>query len=322
MNQPRGRDVAARAATVHGECGTALLGLASVREPRAGGYMESAEILNEVRAALGVGDLAPLAGGAQKLVFRSELEGVAVAVKVVLIPDTVQGAEVVERARREVELLSTVDSPHVVCVLSEAVEIGDRPEAICWAEEMLDGEDLRDLAKTFPWRPYDVEKLVRDVASGLAACHELDVVHRDLSPGNIRRRASGDFVVMDPGFARHLSKAAITGVYQPGTRNYISPEHLPGGHPLPASDVFGVGILAYQALTGVAPIVYGGDDGEYFEKLRNSQAVSIRSVRDDVPEALARVIDTCLQRQPARRYIDAGELLGGLSDPLNVGGAW
>lgn len=284
--------------------------------------MDTAQILDEVRAALGVSDLAGIATGGQKLVFRSELEGVPVVVKVVLVPDTAHAVEVVERARREVELLATVDSPHVVKVLSEAVEIGDRPEAICWVEEMLDGEDLRDLISTFPWIPDQVEKLVRDVAAGLAACHELDVVHRDLSPGNVRRRAAGDFVVMDPGFARHLSKAAITGVYQPGTRNYISPEHVPGGSPLPASDVFGLGILAYQALTGAVPIPFNGDDGDYFDRLRNSQAAPIRTARPDAPEQLAAIIDTCLQRQPARRYLDADELLRYIEEPPSGGDDW
>jgi serine/threonine protein kinase len=98
-----------------------------------------------------------------------------------------------ERARREVEVLSTVESQFVVAVLSEAVEIGDRLEAVRRVEEQLDGSDLRDLVTTFPWAPLDVWTLIRDVANGLCACHELDVLHRDISRGNVRRRASGRF---------------------------------------------------------------------------------------------------------------------------------
>jgi len=284
--------------------------------------VDTNEILDEVRAALGLAQMDALTRGGQKLVFRSELEGVAVAVKVVLVPDAANATEVAERARREVELLSTVDSPNVVNVLSEAVEIGDRPEAICWVEEFLDGEDLRDLVGSFPWSADEVRKLLSDIGAGLAACHDLDVVHRDLSPANVRRRMSGGYVVMDPGFARHLAKAAITGVYQPGTRNYLSPEHLPGGSPLPASDVFGLGILAYQALTGSVPIAYSGDDSDYFNRLRTTQAPSIAAAPLDVPEDLARIVDTCLQRQPARRYLDAGELLDALRGPATEEGDW
>lgn len=270
--------------------------------------MDQDELLDEVKSALGLGDISPLTAGGQKQVYASELEGVPCVVKIVHIPETPYADEVLERARREVELLSTVDSPNVVRVLSEAVEVGDRPEAICWVEERLDGSDLRDLTTEFPWPPDQVWSLLRGMADGLAACHELDVVHRDLSPGNVRRRADGRFVLMDPGFARHLTKTALTGVYQPGTPNFCTPEHVPGGRPTPASDVFGVGILAFLALTGQVPIPFTGDEAQYVDNLRRSDAPAVQSIASAVPDDLAAVVDRCLSRQPARRYLDAMEL--------------
>lgn len=178
--------------------------------------MQTVDLQGAVQAALGTTTLAPLAIGGQKQVYSAQLEGVAVVVKVVLVPqDTTYADEVVERAQREVELLSTIDSDFVVRVLSEAVEIGDRPEALCWVEEYLDGEDLQQLKSSFPWSEEDTWRLIHDLARGLLACHDLDVVHRDLSPGNVRRRADGRFALMDPGLARHLTKTALTGVFQP-----------------------------------------------------------------------------------------------------------
>lgn len=271
--------------------------------------MYDGDLQQDVQAALGTTELVPLSAGGQKLVYSAQLEGAEAVVKVVHVPETGHADEVLERARREVELLSTVESDFVVRVLSEAVEIGDRPEAVCWVEEYLDGNDLRELVSRFPWSAGEVWTLIRDMAAGLAACHELDVVHRDLSPGNVRRRSDGRFVLMDPGFARHLTKTALTGVYQPGTYGYMTPEHVPGGHPTPASDVFGVGILAFQALTGGVPVPYRGDEGAYFVQLRTEQAPSVRSVLADVPNEIAAVVDRCLHRQPARRYLDAQELL-------------
>jgi serine/threonine-protein kinase len=282
--------------------------------------LDQTEILNEVRAALGTTELEPLRVGGQKMVYKAELEGVSCVVKIVPIPDTAHADEVKERARREVELLSAVESPYVVRVLSEAVEVGDRPEVVCWVEELLDGSDLGDLVSTFPWRPDHVWVLLTDVAQGLSACHELDVVHRDLSPGNVRRRDSGRFVLMDPGFARHLSKTALTGVYQPGTPGYCTPEHVPGGHPTPASDIFGLGILAFQALTGQLPVSYAGDQGAYWDKLRRADVPAIKTIRTDLPEDLASVVDRCLQRQPARRYLDAAELTEELHGFVATGG--
>lgn len=282
--------------------------------------MDHTELLEEVRAALGTSALEPLRVGGQKMVYTSELEGVPCVVKIVPIPDTAHSDEVLERARREVELLSTVESPYVVRVLSEAVEVGDRPEVVCWVEELLDGSDLGDLMDTFPWQPDDVWALIKDVAEGLNACHELDVVHRDLSPGNVRRRSSGRFALMDPGFARHLSKTALTGVYQPGTPGYCSPEHVPGGHPMPASDIFGLGILAFQALTGRLPVPYNSDEGAYWDALRRADAPVVKTGRADVPDDLADVVDRCLQRQAARRYLNAAELLEELQGFVDEGG--
>lgn len=275
--------------------------------------MGTDDLQQEVQAALGTTALAPLAIGGQKQVYSAELGGVAVVVKVVLVPeDTDYADEVVERAQREVELLSTIESDFVVRVLSEAVEIGDRPEALCWVEEYLDGEDLRQLTGSFPWSEHDAWRLIHDLAGGLAACHDLDVVHRDLSPGNVRRRADGRFALMDPGLARHLTKTALTGVFQPGTYGYMSPEHVPGGHPAPASDVFGVGILAYQVLTAAVPVPFRGDDAAYYADLHSTQAPSIAATAPQLGSDLTRIVDRCLQRQPARRYLDAHELLDDL----------
>ena len=276
--------------------------------------MDHDDLLTEVQAALGTTTLAPFGAGGQKQVYSAELEGVPVVVKIVPIPDSAYSGEVLERARREVELLSTVDSPYVVRVLSEAVEIGDRPEAVCWVEERLDGDDLRALTAAFPWTPEQVWTLIADCAAGLAACHELDVVHRDLSPGNVRRRTDGSFALMDPGFARHLTRTALTGAYNPGTPGYMTPEHVPSGQPITASDIFGLGILAFQALTGVLPIAHPGNDAAYFMQLRTSQAPSILTIRPDTPPDLAALIDRCLQRQPARRYLDAAELIADLPE--------
>jgi len=273
----------------------------------------AAELQQEVESALGTSTLTPLTAGGQKQVFTASLGGVPVVVKIVAVPqETGYADHVVRRAQREVELLSSIESDYVVRVLSEAVEVGDRPEALCWVEEYLDGKDLRELTSSLPWTEEATWRLIHDMARGLAACHDLDVVHRDLSPGNVRRCDDGRFVLMDPGLARHLTKTAMTGVFQPGTFGHMSPEHVPGGHPTPASDVFGVGILAYQALTGALPVPYLGDEGTYFVALYSTQVPSVATVAPHLSPDLVAVVDRCLQRQPARRYLDASELLSDL----------
>jgi serine/threonine-protein kinase len=275
------------------------------------------ELIAEVSAALGFNDARPLAQGGQKLVLKGTLSGAPAVAKIVLLSQDPNGAITLQRAHREVELLSAVDSERVVKVLTDAVEIGEPPVAVCWAEEYLDGDDLRkSLNRT--WDESEVWSLLHDMAESLAACHDLEVVHRDLSPGNVRRTSNGHFVLMDPGLARHLAKTALTGAFQPGTPGWRSPEHVPGGDPTPASDIFALGILAFFALTGTFPIDPNGDQASYDRRLVEQQAPSIATLLPGVSPELCEVIDTCLSRQPARRYLDGAELKSAL-DSIGAG---
>jgi serine/threonine-protein kinase len=273
--------------------------------------MNFQEIIDGAVAALGVESPTPIVQGGQKVVLRAVLAGRPVIVKIVQLPAGPVAAVVLERAHREVDLLASVDSDHVVKVLSEAVEIGDRPEAVAWVEEYLDGNDLSGCV-THPWTDDEVFKLLADCARGLRACHDLEVVHRDLSPANVRQLTSGRYVIMDPGLAKHLARTALTGTYQPGTAGFRSPEHVPGGDPTPASDIFGIGILAFLARTGRLPVDHSGGDNAYFSRLVNEQAPPIQAIDPSVGDDLASIVDRCLQRQPARRYLDGAELLTAL----------
>jgi len=270
--------------------------------------MTPQEIIDTAVAALGVESVTPLVQGGQKFVLRATLSGSDVVVKIVPLPTGPAGDIVRERARREVELLAAVDSDRVVKVLSESVEIGERPDAVAWVEEYLDGNDLSQCMAT-PWSDDRAFRLLADIARGLQACHDLDVVHRDLSPGNVRQLANERYVLMDPGLARHLAKTALTGTYQPGTAGFRSPEHVPGGDPTPASDIFSLGILAFCARTGRFPVDPSGSESEYFKRLVNDQVPPIQTIDPSVGDDLASVIDRCLRRQPARRYLDGAELI-------------
>lgn len=269
--------------------------------------MDLQALISDVSAALGFDDPQALAQGGQKVVLKGTLSGAPAVAKVVLLAAGPNGDITLQRAHREVELLSAVDSERVVKVLTDAVEIGDPPSAVCWAEEYLDGADLT-LHLNDAWGEAEVWSLLEDMAEALAACHELEVVHRDLSPANVRRLPDGRFVLMDPGLARHLEKTALTGAFQPGTPGWRSPEHVPGGSPIPASDVFALGILAFYALSHSHPIDPTVDPGEYDRALVEQQAPSILTLRPGLSRELAAIVDTCLSRQPARRFLDGAEL--------------
>lgn len=270
--------------------------------------MGLAELMTAVEGALGLSNVKPIGSGGQKIVATADFGSQSAIVKIVLIPPGPNGLMMLERAHREVELLAAVDSIAVVKVLTDAVEIGDSPDAVCWVEERLEGDDL-DHHLTSPWDESDVWTLAEDLAIALEACHEQEVVHRDLSPRNIRCLPTGRYVVMDPGLARHLARAALTGFMQPGSFGWMSPEHVPGGRAIPASDIFSVGVLLYCALTTELPIPYAHDDPDYYRRLAHDQAPSVRAARADISDELVRLVDRCLSRQAARRFLDGDELL-------------
>ncbi|OHU77921.1 serine/threonine protein kinase [Mycobacteroides chelonae] len=274
-----------------------------------GEIMSARELITDAADRLGLEDVKPLTTGGQKIVLSGTLAGAPAVAKIVIVPDGPSGLEVIRRAVREVDLLGAVDSPHVVRVLTDAVEVGNKPDAICWAEERLSGSDLSANLDP-PWTEDRAWQLLTDGALGLSACHELSVVHRDLSPGNVRLTDEDRFVLMDPGLARHLEKTALTGVFQPGTAGFMSPEHVPGGKPLPASDVFVLGVLTFRALTGVLPIQVGASGDEYFNRLRDQSCPDLHDHRADLSNDLRRVVNECLNKQPARRYLDGTELFG------------
>ncbi|MDT4941032.1 MAG: hypothetical protein QOJ34_1121 [Pseudonocardiales bacterium] len=272
---------------------------------------DDASLRAEAAKALGATRIVRrLRDGGQKLVALVEYGGQDAVLKVVRVQKGTSG-EVIKRAHREAGLIAGVNHPHVVRGLTPALDLGTPIYAICWLEEFLDGEDLRDLVGA-PWRWRDAWKMARDVADGLEALHGQHVVHRDLSPGNVRRLTNGDFKILDPGYARHLDQSGVTGLGQPGTEGFLSPEHVQlGTQPSYASDVFTLGVLIWLVLVGDLP-VSTADTFAYIDMLANQQVPSIATRRSGLPPDVVSVIDRCLERQVARRYFDGGEVRSAL----------
>lgn len=257
---------------------------------------------------LGVTPLRSLVAGGQKQVYvvvdASGNESVLKLIDLGVASDPAA----LQRARREVELLRSIDHPNVVKVCSEMRELGSPPQAAFWLEEFLDGQDLRYCGGQ--WSRDQLIALGKDVSAGLGALHAMKVIHRDLSPGNVQRLSNGRFVVMDPGFAKHTLKSGLTIGGQPGTPGFMTPEHLQAysGAPTAASDVFGCSALVYLAATGQPPVPYKGDDAEYLRRLRTAQHVPLAQVRSDLDASLVDVIERGLHPQPARRYRNGSAL--------------
>ena len=183
----------------------------------------------------------------------------------------------VDRFDAEVRALGRlVGEPGVVEVQAVGVASDGHPWLV---EELVPGPSLADRLRTAPWTADLVARLVRDVAGALAAAHSAGVVHGDVAPANVLRRADGAFVLCDFGVAV-LGGAAGPA---PCTPSFAAPERRAGGPPTPAGDVYGLAVLAWFAATGGLP-----DDAP-----RAPEGLSRR-----LGAALVRALDPAPRRRP------------------------
>jgi len=165
-----------------------------------------------------------------------------------------------ERVKREIKKLREIDSPHVMRVLGDIREVSLRGEVVLAAEsEWIEGEDLLSLLQSAdgsaPFQEPEVKRLLVDGSRAVEALADHAVLHRDINPNNIMRRADGTFVLIDLGYAKHLDMSSLTAKNQVcGTPGYISPERLRGERrPTFRSDLFCLGVVAYVMASGRHP---------------------------------------------------------------------
>jgi eukaryotic-like serine/threonine-protein kinase len=180
----------------------------------------SNKLIQQAFQALEVVHVRDLRDGGQKTVKVVRRGDDEFVMKIVAIGSS--SPDALSRARREVELLRSIDHPHLVHAASDLIELSSPVEGAAWLEEFLDGDDLRELLVK-PWNWEETTAMASDVARGLSALHAVGVVHRDLSASNVRRRSNGSYVVIDPGFARHTLRTGLTIGGQPGTIGFFTP---------------------------------------------------------------------------------------------------
>jgi predicted Ser/Thr protein kinase len=210
-----------------------------------------------------------------------------------------------QRFLRESQIASRLDHPNVVRTLGSG-EDGGR---LYLAMELIDGSDLRRIlqeeGRLDPERAVDV---VEQVASALDAAHEKGLVHRDVKPGNIL--VSGDHAyVCDFGLARHVSSvSSLTGERGfVGTIDYVPPEQIEGSPVDARADVYSLGCVLYECLTGARPFERDSELSVVFAHL-NEEPPHVTQARPELPAAFDEVIATALAKQPDERFQSCGEL--------------
>jgi WD40 repeat protein len=217
------------------------------------------------------------------------------------------GAEERARFRREAEAAARLQHPHIIQVY-EVGEAGDRPFI---ALEYLAGGSLADRLGGGPLPAREAAQLVQALAGAVHAAHRGGVVHRDLKPANVLLTADGTPKVTDFGLAKRLdssTKQTATGAIL-GTPGYMAPEQAGGrGHEVgPAADVYALGAILYECLTGRPPF-RAATPLETMLQVLTEEPVPPTRLRPGVPADLETVCLTCLAKEPARRYASAEAL--------------
>ena len=227
-----------------------------------------------------------------------------VALKVIR-PEMASNPEILARFKQELLLSSRVTHHNVIRIY----DLGEAQGAKFITMEYLDGENLHQiLNQRGKLELTDAVAIMEQVASGLAAAHREGIIHRDLKPGNIMCDKNGRVVVMDFGLARTFSGDGMTRTgTMMGTIEYMSPEQAQGMEVKASSDIFTVGLILYELLAGVTPF-YAESAIASLLKRTQQRAVPLADVDKHIPGALSNIVAKCLEKDPAKRYQNAGEL--------------
>ncbi len=213
---------------------------------------------------------------------------------------------ILEMFKREWAELAKLSHPNIVDVrdVDEIVESGVRKP--CFIMPLLPGVTLATLINSASPRitVEFVVSVVSQVCKGLQAAHERDLIHRDLKPSNIFIMNDDTAKIIDFGLVHAIGNKSVTGLK--GTWQYMSPEQIEGKPPNRSFDIFSLGIVAYEALTGHQPFKRSQFD-DTVEAIRHFIPPSISEINPKVPQLLSRAVHVAMAKQPIHRYTSARE---------------
>jgi CHASE2 domain-containing sensor protein len=270
--------------------GTMLLDGGGVEKPMLGRY--------QVEKELGKGAMGVVYMGKDPKIGR------VVAIKTMALSNEFEGEELNdarERFFREAETAGRLQHQNIVTIF----DAGEEHDLAYIAMEFLKGKDLVDQCKDGNLLPAPkVLSIIARVAEALAYAHRANVVHRDIKPANIMYELDTDTVkVTDFGIARITDSSKTKTGLVLGTPSFMSPEQIAGKKVDGRSDLYSLGVMLFQMLTGVLP--FRGDSmAELMYKIANEPAPDIRIIRKEISDRLAAVVAKSLAKKPEERYQD------------------
>jgi len=244
-----------------------------------------------------------IAGGGMGDVWRGtdEVLGRTVAVKI-LLPALLDEPGFAERFRGEARTMATINHPGVV----DVYDYGSDQQLAFLVMEYVEGDALsRTLSRVGRLTPARTMALVAQAADALQAAHANGIVHRDVKPGNLLVRPNGTLVLTDFGIARSalVGQLTVAGSVL-GTASYISPEQASGDVATAASDVYALGVVAYQCLSGHRPF----DGATPIEIAMKHVRETPRPLPADIPPPVRAIVDRALAKNPGDRWPSASAM--------------
>ena len=264
---------------------------------------EGVEIGHRYRVAklLGVGGM-----GSVYRVHDTELDR-DVALKLIR-PEIAGDPATLDRFKREIQLSSKVTHPNVLRVF----DLGQTEGVKYLTMEYVEGENLSSILKRGKLPLPRILSIFRQICEGLRSAHQKGVVHRDLKPQNVMIDAKDHVYVTDFGLAKSVEQSGVTQTGAVvGTPYYMSPEQVKGENAGPQSDIYSLGVILYEMLTGAVPFA-GKSVFEVMIQRVQKPPAPVREVQPDTPSYLAKILDRCLAVDTRVRYASADEILADL----------
>jgi eukaryotic-like serine/threonine-protein kinase len=259
---------------------------------------------------------AKLGSGGMSTVYlaRDETLDRPVAVKV-MHREMSEQPDQLERFRREARAVAKFSHPNVVAVI-DAGEDGGYPYIVF---EYVEGENLKQRIKRLgPLEQQEALAYAIEIGRGLAVAHGRKLVHRDIKPQNVLIDAEGRAKVTDFGIARQLEQQGVTDPGRVlGTTDYVSPEQAMGHGVDPRSDVYSLGVVLYEMLTGDVPFSADTQVGVAMKHV-NEELPDVQRRRPELSAAAALTIERATTKDPAKRYKSIAEMIDDLETALEV----
>ena len=257
-----------------------------------------------------------IGGGGMSHVYLAEdmILNREVAIKV-LRYDFSNEEELHGRFQREALAATTLAHPNIVSIY----DVGDDGDYHFIVMEYIQGKTLKQYIQQFsPISPAKAVQIMRQLTSAIAHAHEHQIIHRDIKPQNILMDEQGNVKITDFGIATTLSATSYTKTNSViGTVHYLSPEQARGGIASHKSDIYALGIVLYELLTGELP--FSGESAVSIAlKHLQSETPSVRAVNSSIPQSLENVVIRATAKDPRHRYNDVEEMGKDLETALSV----